>query len=205
MLNRIDIEREFHELLHSARSKKAEELLLTLYSELKTTKSKDLEFIVSLLAHLYSMPETEDIQKAEACFLEREELSPGAYVKSQTAMFYLYVAQDFNKTIAKVSEISNSEATADPGSYYSALTLQGQALLHLDRKSDVRSVLEKLLGLIEGGSSSLPYGDEVNFLQAAMKDGSLKNKCREILNLTVPKMRSREYVQRGKILLNASW
>src|SRR6267154_1249822 len=98
------------DLLLKGKKTKAEEMLLNAYSELKRAGSvSDLEYVISGLAHFYSMPESEDLKKAEAYFHEREMLSPGAYTTLQTAMFYFYLLKDSAKTLRKTNEITHQQ------------------------------------------------------------------------------------------------
>src|SRR5215831_603007 len=146
MFNILAFNNEIDDLIQNGEMKRAEERLLKAHSELKATDNvKELEAVAGRLAHFYSMPGTEDLEKAELYFLERERLSPGAYAKSQTAMFFFYVLGDNEKTARKVEEIKRSEAVADRASYYSALALQGHALLNLGLAGDANKTLESLL------------------------------------------------------------
>src|SRR4029077_20101032 len=109
-------------LIEKGQEKKAEELMLKEYSVLKATGSvKELAYVVFRLAYFYSTPDNENIEKAEAYFLENEVLDPGAGSKRQTALFYFDVLEDPRRTISKVDEIKLLQADRD--SYYSALTL----------------------------------------------------------------------------------
>jgi hypothetical protein len=193
-------DKEIDGLLQEGLEKKAEERMLKAYSELRATDSaKELEYVACRLAHFYSAPDTEDLEKAEAFFLRCEELSPGAYAKAQTATFYFYVLADLQKTITKVNEITPSDA--DRASYYSALTLKGQALIKLDMLDDADAVLKELLKSIRTNPAGLPYGDEINLLEAVSRLPRFAAGCREVLELIVPKIRSEEYRVKANALL----
>jgi len=200
MFNTSVFDKEIDDLLQEGLEKKAEERMLKAYSELTASDSaKELEYVACRLAHFYSAPGTEDLEKAEAFFLRCEELSPGAYAKSQTATFYFYVLADPQKTIRKVSEITPSDA--DRASYYSALTLKGQALIKLNMLDDADAVLKELLNAIKTNPAGLPYGDEINLLEAASRLPRFAARCRQILELIIPKIRSEEYLGRANALL----
>lgn len=202
MFDERTFDKEIDDLVDAGEEKKAEERLLKTYSEFKAAGSvENLAYVAYRLAHYYSTPSTENLEKAEAYFVEREALSPGAYAKCKTAWFYFYVAQNALKTIAKVDEIKPSSSDRD--SYYSALTLKGQALIKLGMISDADRTLEELLSLIKTNPRGLPYGDEINLLQASVSRSILAPKCREILELIIPKIRSQEYQERAKALLKS--
>ena len=190
----------FYRLVDEGHGEKAEELLLKAYSELKAANNvRDLEYVVSRLALFYSLPDTENVAKAEAYLLESESLAPGADSKRRSALFYFDVLQDFRKTVRKVDEISPVQADRD--SYYSALTLKGQALIKLEMPGDAGRVIEELLSMIKTNPGGLPYGDEINLLEAAISNPILAPRCREVLELIIPKIRSQEYRERAKALL----
>jgi hypothetical protein len=114
------------------------------------------------------------------------------------------VLSDFEKTIRKVDEIGELRETAESPSYYSALALKGQALVKLGRVEDTSHLLDELLKLIGRNSPKLPYGDELNFLDAALSNKMLVSKIRDILNLLIPKIRSQEYREKAKMLLEST-
>ena len=204
MFDAVSFDKEVNNLIREGQRDKAEERLLRARSELKLAGSiEDLEYVVSRLARFYSTPGAENLEKAEAYFLESEVLLPGAGTKYQTAMFYYYVVQDSQKTVGKVDEIRPPQVVADRGSYYSALTLKGQALIDLERQDHTGEILQALLDLIKANPAGLPYGDEVNLLQAAISNPILMPRCREILHLIIPKIRSQEYVEKAKALLKS--
>ena len=205
MFDKVAFTVEINDLIREGQTKQAEERMLRMYSELKASNSLDeLETVVFLLGHFYSNPDTKDLEKGEVYFLEREVLSPGAYTKCQTALFYFYVLGDSAKTIKKVEEINSMLAIADRASYYSALTLRGQAFINLEMPGDANKVLEELLSLVKTNPRGLPYGDEMNLLEAAISNPILAPRCREILDLIIPRIRSQEYVERAKALLKSA-
>jgi hypothetical protein len=200
----VAFSKEINDLMRRGQQKSAEDRLLQEYVELKALGNmKELEFIASQLAHFYSMPQTENLGKAEAYFLEREALAPGAYAELQTAMFYFYVARDFGKTIKKVDHIKDIGEITDLASYYSALALKGQALIMLEKIADAKRTLDEILDIINMNSISLPHGDEINLLEMAASNSILVPICREILNHIVFKMRSQEYRERANTLLKS--
>ena len=168
MFEIVAFDREINNLIRDGERERAEERLLKAYSELKAADSaEDLEYVISQLAHFYSTPGAENLEKAEAYFLESELALPGSGTKYQTAMFYFYVLGDFPKTITKVNEIEGVQDLGDRASYYSALTLKGQALIRLEKVDAADKVLEEVLSLIKTNPLNLPYGDEINLLQVA--------------------------------------
>ncbi len=202
MADWIEIDRIFHEHLETKHLPEAEAFLLQCYSELKESKQKeDLDYVVSCLTQFYSMPEVEDRGKAERFSLEREEISPGTYAKLQTAAFYFYIKRDFSKTIDKINEMRNISGLQNQPSYYSGLGLKGQALLDLNRIEEASQVLDEMHAMIQPSDARLPYGDEINFLVSAISIPALKAKCRSILVLIIPRIRSQEYVEKAKKLL----
>jgi hypothetical protein len=66
---------------------------------------------------------------------------------------------------------------------------------------DAGRVIEELLSMIKTNPGGLPYGDEINLLEAAVSSPILAPRCREVLELIIPKIRSQEYRERAKALL----
>ena len=90
MLNIAMFYREVGDLMHGGQGPRAEEPMLKTYSKLKSDgTSEELEIVACQLAQYYSMPDWEDMEKAEMYFLECEALLPGACTKRQTASFSL--------------------------------------------------------------------------------------------------------------------
>jgi len=205
MFDRAALDKKTNKLMRSGQVKEAEDNLLKAYAESKAANNvQDLEWVLNRMAQFYSSPDTEDRDKAEHYFLEREALSSGLYARLQTATFYFYVLRNFPKTIHKVDEMKAlREVTASP-SYYSALTLKGQAFIELGKIDSANQVLEEMLLMIKMNSSKLPYGDEFNLLEAAMSNEILAARSRVILNLVIPRIRSQEYVEKAKALLESA-
>src|SRR5262245_50457317 len=133
----IIFNKEVNDLIRNGDTKRAEKQMLEVYSALQAANSVyELEAVACRLAHFYSMPDTENLEKAESYVVERERLLPGAYTKCQTATFYFSVLADFAKTVRKVDEIKQPEAIADRSSDYSASVLKGQALIKLERTDE---------------------------------------------------------------------
>jgi hypothetical protein len=204
MFDMVAFDKEINNLLRSGKKDVAEKYLLKTHSELRYTAAvQDLEYVCSRLAHFYSAPGSEDLEKAEAYFRESEALLPGAETKCQTALFYLYVARDATQTVKKIDEITAADMAAAPATYYSALALKGQACIALNMVDEAGEILEELLSRARAARSNLPYGDEINLLQAAITHPILENKCRELLELIIPRIRSEEYVGKAKLLLDS--
>ena len=190
-------------LLRTGQERQAEQELLNAYAELRRTSDiEGLKFVTNRLAQFYAAPSTEDLPKAEEYFLECEVLSPEAYTLLQTALFQFCVRRDFPKTIAKVDEIKSRWDVAHSDSYYSALTLKGEALVELGNIESAEHVLEEILAMARSNPSGLPHGDELNLLGAAIAQPSLKECSWAILRLIIPRIRSREYVRRAQSLLD---
>ena len=203
MFNAITFDKEIDDLIQKGREQKAEERMLQAYSQLKAeNRAQELEHVVFRLAHFYSMPGQEDLQKAEQYFIEREALSPTSYNKYQTATFYFFVLSDSKQAINKINEISTSET--DRSSYYSALCLKGQALVKLQRFSEAGTVITELLEFVKISPRGLPFGDEVGLLQTAIAVPLLAQRCRELLKLVIPKMRSQEYREKAAAVLQSA-
>lgn len=202
MFDDVEFENGFSQLIGSGKYDEAEQFLLTAYSEFKAANNRnDLDFVIGHLAHFYSFPESEDLAKAEHYCLEREVLSPGTHPKLQTAWFYFYTTCNFPETIKKVDEIAALKDADGINDYYSALAVKGHALLNLDRTEEAADVLRELLMMIKTNPPRFPFGDEMNFLEAAKPQQSLAPLVREILTFILPNMRSQQYVKRGKALL----
>lgn len=192
-------------LIRDGETTQAEERMLAAYSDLRSVDNvKDLELVTAQLAHFYSMPQTEDRVKAEAYFIEREALAPSGYAMLQTATFYFYVAKELSKTVKKVDEIEALPGTRDMGSYYSALALKGEALIELGRVDDAKSVLREMSYIVKTNPQQVPFGDEINLLEAAIRQETLAHPARELLQLIVPKIRSQEYRERAEALLKSA-
>lgn len=204
MFDQLGFDEKINDLIRKGRHREAESKLLEAHAELKASNApSDLEYVAGRLAQFYSMPPAEDPVKAEKYFTECERLSSTAYARLQTATFYFYVLRDFPKTIRKVEEIKALKDVSGSASYYSALTLKGQALINLGMIDDAGRVLDELLSMIMGNPPKFPFGDEINFLEAAISYEALAPKSYQILSLIVPKIRSQEYVSRAKALLKS--
>ncbi|HEY6252425.1 MAG TPA: hypothetical protein VI685_20920 [Candidatus Angelobacter sp.] len=204
MVDVEELEKEMTGLIGDGNYKEAERCLLSAYAELKACDNKiDLDFVLGQLAFFYSLPRAKDLAKAEAYFLEREKLSPGTHAKLQTAWFYFYSASNFAKTIEKVDEIGVLKAASSSGDYYSALAVKGHALLILGKVTEADQVLQELLMLIKSYPPKFPFGDEMNFLEAAAHQVLLTSIVREILNLILPNIKSPEHAKRGEALLES--
>jgi hypothetical protein len=202
VFDRIEFDREIDALIMAGRFKQAEEKLLVSQSAFSGGgDSEALAHVVFRLAHYYSMPDTEDLQLAEKWFLAREKLAPGAYSGLQTATFYFYVMANHEKTVRKVDEIAH--LNDDRRSCYSALTLKGQSLIELHKVLDAGAVIDELIGMAAADSRNLPFGDEVNLIQSGIGIREITAKCRELLRLAIPNMRSVEYRERAKMLLDS--
>jgi hypothetical protein len=202
MLNWLQIEARNHELTKAKQLNEAETFLLRCYEELKLTdQTEDLEYVIGALAHFYSMPETEDRGRAERFFLEREGLSGDLHSKLETATFYFYVLRDFSKTVEKVKEMGVVHGAHSSPSYYSALSLMGQALLELNRIEEADRILKEMYVMVQSDETHLPYGDEINFLEHASLHPALASKCRLVAVDILPRIRSKEYAKRAQRLL----
>jgi hypothetical protein len=203
VINKSEFQRRIARLVGEGQERQAEQELISARSTLRAAGDIwDQEFIVREMAHFYSLPTTEDQDKAEACYLECERLSPSPLSLSDTATFYFYVAADCVKTIAKVDEIKARWDVSSNDGYYSAMTLKGQALLDLGDVDGAKYVLEEILAMIRANAALLPYGDELNFLEAAITEDVLANGCCEALRLIIPRIRSQEYVERAQGVLS---
>jgi hypothetical protein len=189
-------------LLRNGQDQKAEQEMLAARAEMLLTGDIDnLKFVTNRLAHFYARPTTDDLAKAEECFLECEALSPEPGTLLQTATFQFYIRRDFPKTIAKVDELKARWDVTHNDSYYSALTLKGEALFELRNVEEASHVLEEMLAMVNSRPSRLPYGDELNFISAAISEPALAGRSRQLLRLIVPRIRSSEYIQRAQALL----
>jgi hypothetical protein len=203
MTDWLEIDRRFHELLRANHLTQAETFLLKCYAEPKgVNHTEDLDYVLSCLTQYYSMPEVEDCRKAERFALEREVISPGSYAKLQTATFYFYVPRDFSKTIDKINEMRSHSESRNSPDYYSGLSLKGQSLLELKRVEEAAQVLDEMLDMVQPSGAQLPYGNEMNFLEKAISIAALEAKCRNIVVGLIPRIRSQEYVEKAKKLLN---
>ena len=195
LLNEINSLKNRHE------SRTLEAWLLKTYEEFVRVKNyEELAYIVSELAHFYELPATENVVKAEHYYLELESLMPGAESKWRTAAF-LYRFGKPQDVIKKVDEIDLGNA--DRFCTYSALTLKGQACIALSAILDARRVLDQLIEMATTNPRGLPYGDEMNLMEAAVAVETLRPRCCELLGLVVPKIRDQEFRERGDELLKS--
>ncbi len=202
MFDQRSFELRINNLFLTGHERQAEQELLNACAELRNTGDiETLRSVINELAHFYARPMTEDLAKAEGYFLEGEILSPEPHTLLQTATFYFYSRRDFPKTVAKVDEIKSRWDVTRSASYYSALTLKGEALIELGDMDGAKHVLVEILAMINLPPARLPYGDEMNFMGAAISKPVLAQRSREILRLIIPRIRAPEYVQRAKSLL----
>jgi hypothetical protein len=204
VFDEIAFQSRIHELIADGREDIAEaELLQALADVTAQEDPRRLAFVHRQLACLYSLPDTGDTVKAEQHFLENERLAPGPSASLETATFYFYVPADHRKTIAKVNEIKARFDVVRNASYYSALALKGQSLLALHRVDEADQVLTEMLDMLSavGPGKGRPCGDELNFLDAAIAQPALADRCRQLLERVIPRIASQEYVERAKSLL----
>lgn len=204
MFDQVAFDDQIRALIKNGKEKEAESKLLAAYTALKGTNNLNaLAIVVIRLAQLYSMPDTEHLIKAESYFKEHEVLSRTFYARLQTATFYFYVLKDFAKTVNKVDEMKSLEGFAASTSYYSALALKGQALILLGMIGSAGQVLDELLEMVVVNPPKFPFGDELNFLEAAARHVGLQQRSRQLLIRITPHIRSSDYVKKAEILLKS--
>ena len=201
MLIPDELLKEFKTLRNQQRDDLLEERLLREYADLKKLGDVEkLAFIVSELAHFYTVSGIKDLKRAEEYHLELERLEPGAQSKWITAGFFHAFGSPM-KVIEKVNEIDPKDP--DCVCRYSALALKGEAFISLNSLDAARETLDELLRMTREHQGDLPYGDEIVLLEASTKVSPLIQKSRELLDIVTPRIQDKVYQERGQKLLQS--
>jgi tetratricopeptide (TPR) repeat protein len=203
-LDIVNFDTEFIQLIQAGKYREAEQLLTQKYEELKRRDpNNDLRYIVNKLAQLYCLPFAENLDKAKGYYAELERTFPGRETDADLAMFYFYTLRDFDKTIQKVRQMGSLEEQrkTDIPSYYTSLTLLGQALLNLGRSHEAEKVLLDLTKLVDLFPRQVPCGDEMNFLEEMTKRQVAPVLCKHLLGFVIPRLRDPEYQSRASLVL----
>jgi tetratricopeptide (TPR) repeat protein len=158
------------------------------------------EHILPLLVNVYSSQEPPNLTKAEAYSRELEQVDPRAYTKLQTAMLLYHVAGDYPHAIAKLEQaVSQGKAENDESTVYSSLSVLGQALLQLDRKSEAVRVLKEIEQMVLTRKSFV-VGDETLFLESARARGLELPTVKKLASVLAPLCRDPEFANRLRAL-----
>lgn len=158
------------------------------------------EHILPLLVELYSSLEPPNLTKAEAFCREREQVDARAYSKLQTAMLLYHVARDYPRAVDKLEEaITQGKAESDESTVYSSLSVLGQALLQLDRKSEAVRVLKHIEQMIVA-KKAFVVGDETLFLENARTRGLEVPTIKRLAAILAPLCRDAEFADRLRAL-----
>lgn len=190
------------DLIMQGKFEEAETKLLEAHR--KASKENDVkalgEHILPLLVQLYCSLEPPDLIKAEAFSRERERVDARAYNKLQTGMMLYYVAKDYPRAVAKLEEaVSQGKAENDDSTVYSSLSVLGQALLQLDRRSEAVNVLEEIEQMVLA-KKSFVVGDETLFLENARARALELPTIRRVASILAPVCRDPEFGNRLKAL-----
>jgi|SRR5208282_620014 len=162
------------------------------------------EHVLPMLVQLHCSSEPPNLAKAEAFSLERERVDPRAYTKLQTAMMLYHVRGDHSRAVAKLQEaIDQGKEENDDSTVYSSLSVLGQALLQLGRKSEAAHVLKEIEQLILA-KKAVVVGDETLFLEGARAQGLEVPTIKRLASTLAPLCRDPEFETRLKALANGS-
>jgi hypothetical protein len=183
--------------LHDKKFKDAETNLLQARQEAKSNGDKEaLEQILSLLVHVYCGMRPSEIEKAKECAHEREQLSPTAYNKLQTAMVLCWVADDYSGAIDKLKgAISQGKTENNYPAIYSSLGLLGWCFLKLNRTHEAVDVLKEIEQMILDGRR-FAVGDETAFLEISHDQKVEVARVRRIAAMLAPLCRDLEFRRR---------
>lgn len=181
-------EGEFHE---------AEERLLGFRQPARDVNDlHTLELVLPLLVLLYSSMRPRDLSKAEEFALERERVSDNSNSRLQTALLLYYAADDYPRAIDKLREaIDKTASDGDERTRYASLSLMGQALLDLNRRSEACIVLDEIERMI-AARRPIVVGDETGFLEKARDQGLEVNRVRRLASELEPVCRDPEFRKR---------
>lgn len=190
------------DLVIEGKFEEAEAKLSEAYRE--ASKQNDVkalgDHILPLFVELYSSQDPPNLTKAEAYALEREQLDRRGYTKLQTAMLLYHVAKDYPRAVAKLEDaISQGKAENDESTVYSALSLLGQALLQLDRKSEAVQVLRQIEQMVLA-KRAFVVGDETLFLENARTRGLEMRTVKRVASILAPLCRDPEFSKRLRVL-----
>jgi hypothetical protein len=190
------------DLIIEGKFEEAESKLLDAYQE--ASKQKDAEalgeHILPMLVQLYCSQEPPNLIKAEAFAREREQVDARAYTKLQTAMMLYHVARDYPRAVAKLEDaVRQGKAENDDGTVYSSLSVLGQALLQLDRKTEAVRVLKEIEQMVLA-KKSFVVGDETLFLESACAHGVETPTVKRLASVLAPECRDPEFKSRLRAL-----
>lgn len=199
-----DIDLQVNTYLRSEEYDQAERFLLEQYEQIKRRgDSIAFHHILSSLAMFYRLPFKRSLTQAELYYREMEARFPGRESDLELASFYFHRLLDFVKTVSRVDAMGKLENQdkKDIKFYYSALTLKGHALLHLNRVKEATQVLWELARVIEVFPKQVPYGDEFNFLNEMTQRKIEPKLCNELANMVVARIRDQEFKEKYLSLL----
>lgn len=199
-----DIDAQLVSYLRNKGYDQAEQFLLEQYTEIKGGgNATALSHILGALAHFYCLPFKKNLSRAELYYREMESNFPGRETDLTIAMFYFYNLRDFTKTIERVQAMGvlERQEKRDIQFYYSALTLKGQALLHLGRDREAVAVLQELAQIIARSPKQVPYGDEFNFLNEMTERRHEPELCKQLATVIVSRIRDQEFKNKFMAML----
>lgn len=191
-----DIDMKVSTYLQRREYEEAESLLQEQYSKVKTAGNPTaIRHILNGIANFYCLPFKKDLSRAESYYREMEALFPDRETDFRFASFYFYSLKDFSKRVDKIQSMAapQSQGRKDFRFYYSALTLKGQALLHLNRNHEATLVLRELANMTDIAPNYVPYGDEFNFLSEMTRRKLELELCKQLATAIVSRVRDQEF------------
>lgn len=184
-------------LLRQGKYSEAEQLISSYHRKALAEDDKEmLNCVFRAFVHLYCSTDPPNLEKAEHFSMEREKNSDSSYNKLQTAMFFFYVAGQYERAVAKLEEaIARAKKEKDVASLYSSTALLGQAFLKLGRTEDAAQMIVQLHGIITS-NKGFPVGDETAFLQAAKESGVEILLVRDIAGRLAPRCSDPDFAHR---------
>lgn len=167
----------------------------------KATESDAREELLRQLFYLYFSPVHEDLDQAELWLTQLDKLNPSARNGMQWTLFLMNCKQDLTGA-KKWVEITAARAESENSTsdLYTATALTGLLAAKESNLQIVQSAIQKLRSLVESGQQ-LPWGDEIEFLEACMTlNEEIRRDAKALSVRTAPKIEDPEYRRRAERL-----
>jgi hypothetical protein len=159
-----------------------------------------LDFVLSEFVGLCGQMEPPDLVRAVEFCLERETVRNTGYNKWQTAMTLYWTVRECIRTVTKSREaVQQAMGEGDTKTAYSALCLEGLALLELDRFDEARATLSEVAEMVRQ-RRRIVVGDETLFLERAATQGLERETIKNLASILAPVCRDAAFAERLQAL-----
>lgn len=163
------------------------------------------EELLRQLFYLYFSPVYEDLEEAQVCLAELDRLKPSAHNGMEWALFFMNCKQDLPNA-KRWTQITAARAESENSvsALYTATALAGLIATKESNLEDVQIALRKL-GSLVGTEQELPWGDEVDFLEACVKlNDEARQSARALASHTAPRIEDPKFRKRAQSIAEAA-